>query len=410
MIQLEQLKARRKKEEKRGKKNKVLYYYQFFRDLWQSNPSRTYVVGFFIRHFRILQKRIFQNSNYLIPINIKNYPNSHDIHIAIRLTGGIGDAICQLRWVKALQKKQPYLKIDCYFAGHKNINKITEACHIHMLFADTDLALVAPYYDISLMLNHRINVLEYHDRNKKRFKEIKTFLTHSQAKIDDYVIYNDKFNCGLDFDRIIAQGYNRNDFLIKVSGLELTDYRIPVQFDKNLTDIHPDLQAKKYITLHDGWDTQLNLGYCTKRYPATHWQELINLLKVHRPHIMLVQIGGTNGCDYQGTDINLRNKTSFDDAMLILKHSILHIDIDSGLVHLAAALGVKSLVLFGPSNASYFSYPDNINLQAQPCHECDFLTNFWMEICPLGKKQLDCMPSIKPLIVAEKVTDFIKTV
>ncbi|MDR2426781.1 MAG: hypothetical protein LBD46_06370 [Endomicrobium sp.] len=39
-------------------------------------------------------------------------------------------------------------------------------------------------------------------------------------------------------------------------------------------------------------------------------------------------------------------------------------------MHIAKALGVKSVVLFGQTNAEYISYPENINIVSSLCAGC----------------------------------------
>jgi hypothetical protein len=81
----------------------------------------------------------------------------------------------------------------------------------------------------------------------------------------------------------------------------------------------------------------------------------------------------------------------------------MHIDIDSGLVHLAAALGVQSCAVFGPSPAEYFGYPGNINIPPTFCGNCWWVNESWMDQCPLGFPDARCMLEQDPSDVANAI-------
>jgi ADP-heptose:LPS heptosyltransferase len=56
------------------------------------------------------------------------------------------------------------------------------------------------------------------------------------------------------------------------------------------------------------------------------------------------------------TNLGLNGKTSFDKLCSVIKYSPLHIDIDGGCIHIAEALNVKSVILFGLYNDKYVGY------------------------------------------------------
>ena len=74
---------------------------------------------------------------------------------------------------------------------------------------------------------------------------------------------------------------------------------------------------------------------------------------------------------------------------------------ESGLVHLAASLGVKSCVLFGPTSLDYFAYDENINIPPANCGDCWWLTPDWMMNCPKGYATQKCLDDVQPATVVE---------
>jgi len=174
-----------------------------------------------------------------------------------------------------------------------------------------------------------------------------------------------------------------------------------------------ELNGKKFITVHDGWDenTKIRKGKTsTKSYPLENWVKLVMELKAMLPEYEIVQIGGTgNGSDINGCSRNLRGKTSLREAAGILAGSSLHIDTDSGLVHIAVSLGTKCAVLFGPTNLEYCSYGQNLNIAPKKCGNCWWSKDDWMENCPRGLKTAECMESIEPAETAERIKRFLKS-
>ncbi|MDR2428128.1 MAG: hypothetical protein LBD19_04235 [Endomicrobium sp.] len=109
----------------------------------------------------------------------------------------------------------------------------------------------------------------------------------------------------------------------------------------------------------------------------------------------------------QNVDINVAKKTSFDELCSIIKKSLLQIAIDGACSHIAWALRTKSIILFGPTDAKYSMYPENINIMSSICGGC------WHRFgkCVIGEesKLSVCMNSINPEFVAEKAIDYINS-
>jgi ADP-heptose:LPS heptosyltransferase len=171
------------------------------------------------------------------------------------------------------------------------------------------------------------------------------------------------------------------------------------------------LEAKRYITVHDGFDTNyVPLGdNVTKCWPLNHWSRLVALLKERLPYVTIVQLGSVNSREIAGVDLDLRKKTTLDEAAWILKHSSLHIDGESGLVRLANALHTRSVVLFGPTSLSFFGFDKNTNIVSTECNDCWLSTQGWLSSCPRGLATAICMTTITPETVASAVEQRVKS-
>ena len=163
------------------------------------------------------------------------------------------------------------------------------------------------------------------------------------------------------------------------------------------------LARRPYITIHNGWDnvTHRNTMNATKGWPVPHYEQFVAGFKERCPEVAVVQLGAKTSRPIAGTAINLLNDTSLHEAAWILKHSLLHVDGDSGLVHLARALHTKSLVLFGPTNHDFFRYAQNETCFSTICNNCWWSTHDWMRSCPRGLEEPECMKSIEPEAVLE---------
>jgi heptosyltransferase-2 len=121
-----------------------------------------------------------------------------------------------------------------------------------------------------------------------------------------------------------------------------------------------------------------------KRWPATRFAELAKLLDA--PALLLgsakeaALCGEIAGLAGTGRCIDLAGKTSLTDAFALIGAARAVISNDSGLMHVAAALGVPQVALFGSSSP----------LHTPPLS--DAARVFWLKQDPLYQPPLDCSP------------------
>ena len=98
-----------------------------------------------------------------------------------------------------------------------------------------------------------------------------------------------------------------------------------------------------------------------------------------------------------GLTLNLAGKTSLHALMFVLKHASYCIANDSGIMHLAAAIGTPGTAVFGSTDMAAtgpLSPKWRVLYRKEPCSPC------FKHVCPLGTRA--CMKAIK-------VTDVLKT-
>lgn len=180
----------------------------------------------------------------------------------------------------------------------------------------------------------------------------------------------------------------------------------PESFISKKTEPLPYLNLGRYITVHTGVGVN-HAGLVTrptKVWDTSHWSDLIQLIKQQYPRYKVVQIGSPMGSMIPGVDFTFTGKIS--DAYRVLAYSDLHIDGDSGHVHAARALGVRSVVIFGPTPAYWFGYPENINIQKpMSCSPCWWSNPLWVKQCAAGYKTPRCMNFTFPEMVFKGVKE-----
>jgi hypothetical protein len=83
-----------------------------------------------------------------------------------------------------------------------------------------------------------------------------------------------------------------------------------------------------------------------RAWPFENWQAALARLRELRPDLQLLQLGTGSGPAIPGA-IDMRGRTSFRQAALILGEAKLFVGTEGGLMHAAQAVGARSLVLWG---------------------------------------------------------------
>lgn len=327
---------------------------------------------------------------------------SHDkICVSIKINGGIGDALMALPLIEFLVQKLPKNSIYNYYGLESHYNFIYKDKGIFSYLGPHDLYSLTTRldcYDLSIEISH-FPIL--------RQLNLKKFLPHPEALAiainlvdfsNKFSFYTETFpNSDHQWSRFCIQNK-----LNRISGLFYP-------FNKGKQFTYPVLNVERlcpgllenvglvgtpYITVNNGSDSAYNFKQ-TKSYPLEKWHATIQKLHNAFPNIKIVQIGHIKTSDpIIGVDVNLLGKTNLTEVAVILKNALLHIDIESGLVHINHAVGGKSIVLFGPTPEKYYGYKENVNIVSKKCSDCMWLMPTWQSSCVRGLKDAECMSSI----------------
>jgi len=166
-------------------------------------------------------------------------------------------------------------------------------------------------------------------------------------------------------------------------------------------------QDKPFITVQSGVDADV-VGWAkvtgqrpTKLLPMETWRDAVARLSAL--NFAIIQLGTNDDLPIPGVTLDMRGKTSLEEAAAIIRRAYCHLGTEGGLVHLARAVGTKSVVCFGPTAAAFLGYPQNINLTASDCTGCWGSTVDWYIYCPRGFAEPPCMNAFTAQMIVDAV-------
>lgn len=173
--------------------------------------------------------------------------------------------------------------------------------------------------------------------------------------------------------------------------------------------------ANVLIQLNTAVTSDRVLGLCpgaeygeAKRWPANYYAEVANAALDQGWQVLLfgsdkdVPITQAINQMTQSRCIDLGGKTKLGDAIDIMSLCTTVISNDSGLMHVAAALDIKLIAIYGSSDPHHTPpmHPEAvIEYLALPCSPC------FQRVCPLqGEAHMACLNKIRPTTVFNKVS------
>lgn len=244
--------------------------------------------------------------------------------------------------------------------------------------------------------------------NKSLFNYVYMLLKYEE---NDSFIQND--NTMLRYNAYLRRA--KNEGKTKYSFLDVNDYfgvndqKVELTVDNSYLSRCEALGlGEKYITYGNGTDKFYIKGEVSndrqiKQWPIEYHEKFNRLFKEKFPYIQLVQVGATDSETISGADKYIFGE-NFEVVKHILKNSLLHVDIDGGLVHLATQLGTKCIVLFGPTPEWFYGYPQNENIRCCSCDACMAMYDDWYIKCHKYEKPI-CMWQITPELVIKKIEE-----
>lgn len=191
---------------------------------------------------------------------------------------------------------------------------------------------------------------------------------------------------------------NLIDIMCYKVGIKKTEHTVDLFLTDNEKDSAKNELStyKKPIVTIQTTSGQFDAG--RKLWTHQNWTDLVKML--NNASITTIQLGGPLDEKITGT-INLIEQKTIRESAAILSQVDLHIGIVSSLMHVAEAVSIPAIILFGGfERYSAHDYKNIIPLESDiECSPCG-VTNTNMTPCPFDKK---CMLNITPLDVFNRV-------
>ncbi len=346
----------------------------------------------------------------------ESQPDTTDILVAFKIGGGIGDHLLAARYIRDLISAVGEFRFDIYSSrpevaawvfGHMpQFNRCYDeyfSWHGKQYYRLYPLAMWVSQFVV--LQYETIDWLKLNTEKSKLVRVCETIdrFRHSRD-MNEIVSAHPRLDNLLGLKAVFLN-LSRSDFSHAMSGITYGGDRMGIDVDAACLDKF-GLAGRPYVTIHNGFDAEFQTAYgfanrSTKVY--AQFDDVVAVLRRRRPDLVIVQLGSKTSRAVAGVDVQLVNKTSLADTAALLAGSTLHIDNESGLVHLAACVGTRSCVVFGPTPVGYFGYSQNVNIAPKECGGCWWVTKDWMTNCPRGFSDPICLSMTPPESVADGV-------
>jgi FkbM family methyltransferase len=332
-------------------------------------------------------------------------------HLAFMVTGGVGDFLVIARFIRDLVAEVGDIGFDVFspepgvatwaFAKVQGFGATYQA----IMFDD-----VVREYDAGFRVNQSLAICREHInwsalRDRDRLVRVIDTISRFQPNIEAYIDRRPFLDNFLARTAVFGNA-TRQEFLHGIADIPYGGARLDVPRDQDVV-ARLGLRPGEYVTVHNGFDTGFVISgpRATKCYP--HFGAVVTRLKAAFPHLRFVQVGTVTSEPIPECDLILLKQTSLDEVAELLAQAVLHLDNEGGLVHLAACVGTRSTVVFGPTPSDYFGYAENINIDPPVCGNCWWMTRTWMDVCAKGYSTPRCMTEQRPEAVARRALDAI---
>jgi ADP-heptose:LPS heptosyltransferase len=333
------------------------------------------------------------------------------LSIAYIRIGGVGDSLMATAVLPEIQKKYPNSKI-CLFLRDKNgADLVSGNPHVFKTF------VVNGSYNHGELIDscNQIFDIVFHDQYviQVLYNIKKLSLFDKDREITDKLFLKYKLN----FDtfpnhnsKLLVFEKNIYELASGSTGLNINPENLLIILGEEDFRVASSLDHIRYVTTSCGQDPHMVKNTSRKRQ-TREWDPrklngVVEYLKNN--DIEVVQLGNKHDPLIEGT-IDLRGITKLKEAAAIIKKALFHLGTDSGLMHIAKAVGTKSIILFGPSSLEFCGYKDNINIKKGICHDCWWDIPDWSVRCKLGLEVPVCMDKIEVEDVKEAIDKLLDT-
>jgi hypothetical protein len=334
------------------------------------------------------------------------------VSVAVKVTGGIGDYVVIARVLRDLAHLSDALRFHVFCSAVSEGKWVFQSVPaVEGVFDSVFFPDVRLQYDCAMFLNQFAYFEEEHvnlgkvARHAPLFAQALAHCRKSRAQWDVFISRHPTMD-GAFAHTAASLGMNRYTFIHAMLGIAPGPLSLALPTDDTIARDMAE-RFPRWITVNTGFDSHfvMSTSRATKSYPPAHWEWFVREFKQRFPETAVIQIGAKTSTPVRSVDENLVGRTSLAQATGVMQRALFHVDGEGGLVHIGASLGVKSIVLFGPTPANFFGYPDNVNLSSGTCGGCWWATERWMEQCPRGHPSPPCLQDLDPRRVLEAAVE-----
>jgi len=316
--------------------------------------------------------------------------------------GGIGDAVLLIPAITSIQKKHPYLIIDI-LAEKRNSDVFSLCSGIRKLF------LYDKQWGLFQVLRSNYDIV-IDTEQWYRFSALIAFLTRAPVRIGFDTNTRRRM-----FNRLVAyrQGdYEGESFLQlareiseKVPDISSPFISIPEEPAEKIRQLISPLADRKIVAVFPGGSLP------EKRWPEEGFKKVA--LALHKEGYNTVAIGdegdrmsGDLISSVSPDSLNLCGRLTLTETAALLKEAALLVTNDSGIMHLAAGLGTRTVSIFGPGNPEKWAPRGKGHVFISAGIKCSPCTLFGH--IPPCKNGLRCIKDIRAEEVIEKALTLLK--
>ena len=322
-------------------------------------------------------------------------------NILVIRPGGIGDAICTLPFIKKLKESYPNARISV-LAMPRNKEIFENNSDINQLFIFEDAKAINPVYLLKFLktLKKQDFDIVFDLEQWYRFPAVISWIVGNKIRVG-YATNEKKFL----YNKKIEYSQNRYEVLCFLDQLKILDITIKEDCQPNLTVFSKDITFVNQFLKKRNIKKFIIIAPCAykteKMWPKERYTDLINEI-INKFQIIL--LGGKDEAsvinyiaskiDKKEKIISIAGELTIMQCAAIIKKAKLSIGGDTGLMHIAAAVGTPTISLFGPTIKEKWAprgknhYVISKNLKCSPCAYGLFAH------IPKCKKGARCMNSI----------------
>ena len=221
-----------------------------------------------------------------------------------------------------------------------------------------------------------------------------SFLEHSQAAQKPWLplIQNFPFDNDELWRAAHARGWNMYELMAQTSGFAGQDFEAMAIQPQGV-----DVAAKfnlpaRYLVISNAAEfLSVQSAMWTKCLPHEKMAAIVR--EFRKGGIPTVLLGTSNDPGRYDVDLDLRGRTTLLEGAGIVRSAKLLLGPEGGLVNLARALEVPSVVFFGSTPPEFFALKANVNLAPAQCGGCWWSTESYLRQCPLLENTPPCTKS-----------------